>query len=249
MQIAVELTPFPLSEHSGQRRVSQNSFGYGGTNAHVILESAPMTAKTPEVPVSVEQHDFSKADDSLGHNKSLRNNPSPLDGFSSVSSTSSTEFSTNRTSPIIETSSINGADIPSKNTIYPDSRTTANDAARCSTKDEESPKLFIVTANSEESLRTSIKSLHKWIAACAPRPVSLQDLSYTLAVRRSLLPWRHTVVASTQEELTGSLSFEKPRIARISPNIRVAFVFTGQDAHGMQWDVSSFLGPHASENP
>lgn len=222
--------------------MSLNSFGYGGTNAHVILESAPLPKATKSKPIG-EQNGLSKAGDSLDTGQILLNVSSPADGFSSPSSTSSNEFSTEGTSPISETSSINGVDIPTKPGILAGNETSAaiRNANDSTTKDS-SPKLIVITANSEESLRASIKNLHEWTTSCDPQTFSIQDLAYTLAMRRSLLPWRHSLVAATQEELVSSLGLEKPRISRTSPNIQVAFVFTGQGAQWAQMGRDLLLG-------
>ncbi|KAF7552333.1 hypothetical protein G7Z17_g4400 [Cylindrodendrum hubeiense] len=50
IKIATEMVPLPSS--SGPRRVSVNSFGYGGTNAHVILEAPSTYEEQEKVTVS-----------------------------------------------------------------------------------------------------------------------------------------------------------------------------------------------------
>ncbi|KAF7931237.1 hypothetical protein BELL_0094g00160 [Botrytis elliptica] len=42
MNVATSAQPWPTTASNTPRRVSINSFGFGGTNAHVILESAPL---------------------------------------------------------------------------------------------------------------------------------------------------------------------------------------------------------------
>ncbi|MGC4093804.1 MAG: beta-ketoacyl synthase N-terminal-like domain-containing protein [Polyangiaceae bacterium] len=44
LRVPLELTPWPSSE---RRLASVNSFGFGGTNAHVVLEAAPPRVSTP----------------------------------------------------------------------------------------------------------------------------------------------------------------------------------------------------------
>ncbi|MGV9268406.1 non-ribosomal peptide synthetase/type I polyketide synthase [Kitasatospora sp. NPDC003701] len=47
-EIPTEPTPWP--DHRGPARAGVNSFGFGGTNAHVLLEAAPGTAPAEEAP-------------------------------------------------------------------------------------------------------------------------------------------------------------------------------------------------------
>lgn len=47
LKVATELQPWPESLVGGPRRLSVNNFGYGGSNAHVILESAEAWTSTP----------------------------------------------------------------------------------------------------------------------------------------------------------------------------------------------------------
>ena len=61
----------------------------------------------------------------------------------------------------------------------------------------------------------------------------MQDLAYTLSVRRSLLPWRSFAVASSLEQLHDmQAKLSKP--VRAVTNPKLGFVFTGQ---GAQWAV------------
>ncbi|WP_395295500.1 amino acid adenylation domain-containing protein [Kitasatospora hibisci] len=51
-EIPLEPTPWP--EHRGPARAGVNSFGFGGTNAHVLLEAAPEPASTAGVPLPAQ---------------------------------------------------------------------------------------------------------------------------------------------------------------------------------------------------
>ncbi|KAJ5188439.1 hypothetical protein N7491_004764 [Penicillium cf. griseofulvum] len=49
LKVATALEPWPESLVDGPNRLSVNNFGYGGTNAHVIMESAEPWTSTPTV--------------------------------------------------------------------------------------------------------------------------------------------------------------------------------------------------------
>ncbi|KAI1387727.1 KR domain-containing protein [Hypoxylon trugodes] len=55
VKVVTEPTPFPA--HLPVRRVSVNSFGYGGTNAHMIVESAESLLKTEQTYKYIDNHD------------------------------------------------------------------------------------------------------------------------------------------------------------------------------------------------
>ncbi|KAI1503395.1 KR domain-containing protein [Biscogniauxia marginata] len=54
VQVPVEPTPFP--SHLPVRRVSVNTCGYGGTNAHVIVEEAQSILRGPQIYKYVDEH-------------------------------------------------------------------------------------------------------------------------------------------------------------------------------------------------
>jgi acyl transferase domain-containing protein len=60
----------------------------------------------------------------------------------------------------------------------------------------------------------------------------LDDLAYTLFSRRSKLPYRVSLTASTTLDLLSALDVGAIRCRRVSSTPRLGFVFTGQ---GAQW--------------
>ncbi|CRG92715.1 Lovastatin nonaketide synthase [Talaromyces islandicus] len=99
---------------------------------------------------------------------------------------------------------------------------------------DEIPRLFILTAASQSSLLSMLGTTEEWVSKNFNQK-SLRDLSYTLSQRRSIMPWRFSCAASNQAELLEALNKGAKKtdsITRISPDVRISFVFTGQ---GAQW--------------
>ncbi len=93
--------------------------------------------------------------------------------------------------------------------------------------------LFSITAKSEQSLMSTLVNLRRLLMAPSKRDSSyILDMAYTLTSRRSFMPWRHTLVASKEEEMLAALVPESLRATRTAKVNRVIFVFTGQ---GAQW--------------
>lgn len=94
--------------------------------------------------------------------------------------------------------------------------------------------LFVLSANSEKSVKAQMQKLQMYLEQ---RPETLElsvmgKLAYTLCQRRSSLPWKVAVSATTSSELISKLS--SPEIKPVSAfrEPRISFVFTGQ---GAQW--------------
>ncbi|KID71992.1 polyketide synthase, partial [Metarhizium brunneum ARSEF 3297] len=146
--IPTQRLPWPLTEGMVPR-ISINSFGYGGTNAHAIVERGPRTYD-----------------------------------------------------------------------------------ASCSTTSTNSPRLFVLSANNQGSLKSLLESYVNWIQQHPKIP--LADISYTLCHRRSALPWRFSCVADNESSLLDTLERGVNLTStRPPPSKRqVIYVFTGQ---GAQW--------------
>lgn len=96
------------------------------------------------------------------------------------------------------------------------------------------PRLFVLSANDEHSLRklASSYATHFESSTKLKEAAYIEKLAYTLSSRRSLLPWREAVVASSLPELAEALSSSDITPIRASEPPRLGFVFTGQ---GAQW--------------
>ncbi|KAI0599931.1 hypothetical protein F4775DRAFT_591035 [Biscogniauxia sp. FL1348] len=219
IKVPLELTPLAPEGHTGPRRVSLNSFGYGGTNCHVILEAfqssqhsgAPKTHNHSDEPTSVsnstQREENSSGDQTIA--PSPAESPPPADGFTTEQKTDTPEKA-----PIIGEATVK--EIAGNEDPIP---TKSNDN-----------RLFVLSAASEVSIQSAVKNLRKWVRNHEVTLEWLNYISYTLLLRRSLFSWRVAVVGSSAEQLESRLAEAKATKAASSVNI--AFVFTGQ---GGQW--------------
>jgi hypothetical protein len=94
-------------------------------------------------------------------------------------------------------------------------------------------RLFVFSAFDEAATGRLLDVYHEHLSAnntkVAEEGAYLDDLSYTLAVKRTTFPWRVAINARSAEELLEKLALTHKPI-RANPNPRVAFVFTGQGA-------------------
>ncbi|KAG5984184.1 Type I Iterative PKS [Claviceps digitariae] len=147
MKVPVTLRPWPKDK----RFISVNNFGFGGSNAHAVLEKLPPSLSN--LPTSSKDH----------------------------------------------------------------------------------PKLFILSANDEASVKKMSSNLSIYLEQHPEifEKRIFKDIAYTLCERRSQLPWRLAFTASSCNELAMSLNgvASLPKRA-LSSTPKIAFVYTGQ---GAQW--------------
>jgi acyl transferase domain-containing protein len=155
IKVPLETTSLVPDDHHGPVRVSVNGFGYGGTNAHLILEAAP----EPKTAVN-----------------------GVVNGDHGLTDTH--------------------------------------------------PRLFVLSAASEESLRKAAENLKTWLNTVQPDATQLRDLSFTLLSRRTLHTHRIAIVASGAADLIEQLGRVSVTKSKEPANVQVTFVFTGQ---GAQW--------------
>ena len=100
-------------------------------------------------------------------------------------------------------------------------------------------RLFVLSAQDKDGLKRQREILAKYLmersnGAGQAEPVSLRDLAFTLAEKRSRLSWRLCLSASSNETLITNLQNNNldKLVTRPSRMPRVGFIFTGQ---GAQW--------------
>ncbi|KAI0388542.1 hypothetical protein F5Y17DRAFT_463603 [Xylariaceae sp. FL0594] len=194
VEVPTEARPWPCVPEGAPRRASVNSFGFGGTNAHAIIELYDAKIHNPIVQ---------KCGRSIGLLKT----------------------------PVVGTTSHPGAEGA---LLTP----------------------FVFSAATAKSL---IESLHEHAEFLRHNPsVNLRDLNWTLCARRTTLPVRVSVYASTVHELLARLDLlcRDPSLAGISGpagNLhsakeprrpRILALFTGQ---GAQWPAMGSALVQASD--
>jgi acyl transferase domain-containing protein len=99
----------------------------------------------------------------------------------------------------------------------------------------ELPRLFVWSAHEQAGLDRIGRSYAEHLRSKATVGVEdslMEQLSYTLNCRRSILPWKSFCVASSINELCSNLEGQISKPIRSSVAPKLAFIFTGQ---GAQW--------------
>lgn len=215
--------------------MSLNSFGYGGTNAHLILESYSSASSqvTSDCASTTNGH-------SNGHTDSLSNGYGGHttengihNGRQNGVEDGNSEVSSNG---LASGKAVNGKP------THTDGNTSIKsnghvDSASWSLnqlgqgKLQLAPLLFPLTARSESALTSIALNIHKWLADRKTTIRGFSDLSYTLSCRRSRFRWRSVVVAADPNDLSTKLATTLSK-TRATASHALAFVFTGQ---GAQW--------------
>ena len=212
IKVPTEPVAWPVS---GVRRASVNSFGYGGTNAHVTIDDAFH---------SLQSRGQSTASSLL----LLRGEGSPA---ISLAVPPLDEFAT---------SSDAGSQVTEKSSLFENdsqrSRSSSSSRSTQSSSDKPTYQLFSISANDDLTTKKYAQTLADYIESRSlendTEESFLNNLSYTLTERRSKFPYGYHIAASSSAELVQDLRKVESVSKRLNGIPKLGFVFTGQ---GAQW--------------
>jgi acyl transferase domain-containing protein len=197
LKFPLEATPWPTGNI---RRASVSSFGYGGTNVHVVMDDVSSYTESQNLSVK--------------HRTQLVTRPWECHISSHIDTPASTTTQSNETHSH-DTDDDQEPDVEVTRPVEAHSvyRTSAS-------------KLLVLSAFDEHAAKRSASAHEEWLNGREISQDTLTDLAFTLALKRSSFPWRTFFV--TMPGSLAESSWSAP--LRIRPNLRLCFVFTGQGA-------------------
>jgi acyl transferase domain-containing protein len=202
LKFPLEATPWPTGD---VRRASVSSFGYGGTNVHVVLDDVLSYTESQKL--------------SANHRTRLIIQPCESHASSSAYTQESTATQSNGARSHED-------DLDQEHDV--EATELAGVDLQISAPGVAAHKLLILSAFDEHAAKRSASAHGKWLTNHDVSNDTLADLAFTLASKRSSFPWR-TFSVTLPGSLT-DLSWSEP--ARLRHDLRLCFVFTGQ---GAQW--------------
>ncbi|TLD05739.1 uncharacterized protein PgNI_08484, partial [Pyricularia grisea] len=256
----------------GLRRMSINSFGVGGSNAHVVMDDAlhflqayslvgnHRTVTLPRLPGSSNTRRIvSQGDSGVEFTDSDSEIKTP-DGTHSPASTAAPSKDTNFDSSCrnTDTPQITDNTQQPKPLVIACPEVLSKRLSRLTMVDEEQQQqsqLFVFSSSDKDGVSRVMNQLADYLAKKTKQyksktrdhPGFLRDLSYTLACKRTRHAWRSFVVAKTQSSLSTMLQ-EKPLATRAASEPQLAFVFTGQGAQWPAMGISLMIYPAFRES-
>lgn len=222
VKVPVRNTVWPSD---GVRRISVNSFGFGGTNAHVVLDDALSYLESWELQGNHNTMPFAALQSSDG--RSAREEPCSNSGGTNGHAESNDRTISNGTHLEMAEDGVNGA-IQTNGNGHSSPRTlngSVNGVAHCA----KPCRLLVWTAPDEKSLKRLVEGYQPYFQqSIVGSPSQLEKFAYTLSCRRSHMLWRTYALSDAND--VGSEQLLTARPVRVSDSPALGFVFTGQGA-------------------
>ncbi|KAI0156515.1 polyketide synthase PksD [Xylariaceae sp. FL1272] len=228
---------------AGVRRISVNSFGFGGSNCHLVLDDAfhfleqmgaDSTSRTPMIFMHLLNSSTRLLrDQKMSHDPTVGRNLTLNGGHEAerAAHTILDEVSDNDGNrwivkeDLVNGSTHNGNSLNSPQAFIPPQRAGSSlfPSDLCSEF-----TLLVWSARDEAGLGRIIQSYQKFLKQQSEHLISLMSpLAYTLSVRRSLMQWRSFAVVSSDPN---DIQVSRGKYVQGLKQPGLAFVFTGQGA-------------------
>ena len=228
--VPLELTGWPTE---GLRRISVNTFGFGGTNSHVIIDDAAHSL----MEKSLQGRHRTILNGSGGSRIAVNHLNGSLETNHAI-----VKINGNMHDSVEQAETTNFANVlDGHEKAYVTSLDEGEHADGIS-------QLFVFSSADREAGVRRIKDMGNYLRKKLENRDAVygktlfSDLAYTLAEKSSHLPWRSFVVGDSPERLLAALKTTKVEWTRAVSSPTVAFVFTGQGAQwvGMGRELLSF---------
>ncbi|CAN9190585.1 unnamed protein product [Alternaria alternata] len=226
----------------GLRRISVNSFGFGGSNAHAILDDAYHTLetlsfrdslrsiKTPRVALPATSNGHRQNDVKVMGSVSEKKVDGPTTGIDDAARANGVTSSSTDVVALTTTNGLSAILSETDTQLAQGSEKKINGNTVSNGTSPNHSQILTFTARDEAAL----KRIHQQYAeyydrSIAGAPRMLDDLAYTLAARRNTMAMRSFTVADSNSS-SSSLGLPNLNCVRSSGEPQLCFVFTGQGA-------------------
>ncbi|GJC96268.1 polyketide synthase [Colletotrichum higginsianum] len=212
----VPTTVRPWHRRGATRRASINNFGFGGANAHVILEEyrpesmAGLLASCSGMASSVAVNGHSNVN---GYPQVNEHDPTVTNGMKGENGLRGEEMSS----------------------ALQHTKSNGHHVGAMPAPDSADGRVFVIYGKDQASCQSRVSDLRLYLSLRnnEEQPQTLHDLAYTLSEHRTVMPWMVACRSGDVLGLQEALESGKPAAARIpSQPPRLGIVFNGQ---GAQW--------------